>query len=154
MRKGKLIIKKKLIFKSGDKCFDTIEKIPMVVDQVDGKNIYGVNRITGSPLKVLSEHVIEMLVQDTVEEKAFFELAVSQQAYMFKAEGNDMFRFITIEGNSNTEEVVVLCKEIALKNTINFITPIADAYGLYVASQKSISEPAKKFSDWYFNISV
>lgn len=154
MRNGKLIIKKKTTFKVGDRCFDSIGKVPIVIDVVEKGDVYGKNMLTGNPLKVLPECLVDILVKDTIEE-SFFELSMDQQAFLFKNESKDMFKFYTVDNlSTNMNEAVVLCKEIEMMSMIIFMAPIADSYGLYVAGQKAISEPSKNFRDWYFNISI
>lgn len=155
MRKGELIIEQPKTISPGDRLFDIDLKLPVVVDKIEDEDILVRNRINKEKLTTNSRDLVKLLVKDTVEDDAFFEIKLEHQAFIYKNENKDQFFFITHDDTVlNIAFAVVLCKEPITQSTMNFIAPIADAYGMYVASQKAIGEPAKKFSDWYFSISI
>ena len=155
MRKGKLVIQEKKTFKAFDVCFDKVAKACVEILRVDGDNIWVRQKLTQNPGKVSADSLIELIVQDTVEDKKFFEIAPAQQHYLYKSAGRDQFHFITKDDLIRKKAIAyVLCKEVRMQGDINHIAPIANAYGMYVASQKAIGERAEKFEDWYFDVSI
>tara|TARA_R110000782_G_scaffold56886_2_gene118972 strand:+ start:377 stop:841 length:465 start_codon:yes stop_codon:yes gene_type:complete len=154
MRIGKLVVTKKVTFKVGDKCFDTVSKQNVEIKKMDGRGIWMQDEY-GNPHKGDAESLVDISVKDTVEETLFV-LGNDQKAYMYRSESKENFRFLTYTDFSNNEEetAVIIAKTIKLRSHVRFLSGIVDAYGMYVASQKAIKEPAKKFEDWFFNISI
>lgn len=155
MRKGKLIIEKKTTFKIGDRCFDSLGKIPLIITSTEKDDIFGEDMMTGNPVKIKADVIFVMRIQDTIEENAIFDVAIEQQSYLFSSESKDMLRFMTRNNHlTGFKDAIVLAKNIKMTEIVGYVAPICDFYGQYVASQKASNEPAKNFSDWYFNISI
>ena len=51
-------------------------------------------------------------------------------------------------------QAYVAAKNNEMQSVVNYIAPIVNAYGKYVASQKANKEPAKNFGDWFFDVSI
>jgi len=141
MRKGELIIESAKTIKSGDVYFDESEKLPIRVKEIKDGVILGENAITGNRLRVHSspENLSTIMVRDLMT-KELFNVEYDQYSYLFGCGTADTLRFFDRTDHKNEIQVaVVLCKMTKLMSTINYIDPIATAYGMYVAGQKEVS---------------
>ena len=158
MRKGKLLVVTKQVLKPGDICFDTTDKKCVDIVKMDSTGVLTQDTCTRvarpliSSVDVPADRFVELFIEDEVTEEVF-PLDPLQQSYVFKNESRDRLLFFTcLQGNKNI--AVALTKDVNMQHAMNKLSPVADLYGEYVASQKSIKEPAKHFDDWYFSVSV
>ena len=94
------------------------------------------------------------MIRDTVT-KEEFTLNAEQQSYVYKSGRGENVQFFTRNNHVLMEEqAIVFAKNMEMQVVVNYIAPVADAYGKYVAGQKSIGEPAKSFGDWFFDVSI
>lgn len=158
MRKGKLLIVEKSNLKGSDTCFDCEAKKPIDVIKIDNGYIITHDLITNTRLPVIDsvemnpDRFVNLFIEDEVTGEKF-EVIQFQQPYVYSSEGRDRLLFIT-QKIGPKEYAFVICKEAGTQSQINRFAPIADAYGKYVCQQKAINEPAKKFDDWYFAVSI
>lgn len=158
MRKGKLIVVEKSNIKPTDVCFDTVTKRCVEIMKIDNAGLFSRDVITGAPQQPIkdvglpAERFVELVIEDEVTEEVF-PLDPAQQGYIFKNEKRDRLLFFTCLSGEKTF-AVALSKDVNMQSVMNKMAPIADLYGEYVAGQKAIKEPAKRFNDWYFSVSV
>lgn len=158
MRKGKLLIVEKSSVKEADLCFDTEVKKPVDVVLIGKDSIITYEETTRTklePVNILTVspyRFVNLFVEDEVTGEKF-KIFAFQQSYVYSSEGRDRLLFIT-QKIGPEEYAFVICKESGTQSQINRFAPIADAYGMYICQQKAINEPAKKFNDWYFAVSI
>ena len=154
MRKGQLIKKDVSTLKPGDSAFDTSAKhfftvISIKDDAIEGRTIFG------SPCRVHKESVIIVLEVKDMITGEHFKLNATQQEYIYKSGKGDSLQFYTRANHLlDEEEAVVLAKNVEMQSQINDVSVVVDSYANYVASQKANGEPADKFTDWFFNVSI
>lgn len=158
MRKGKLKIETKKTIKPGDVCFDTVDKKCIDIIKIDDTGILTQDTCTRVARPLIksvglpADRFVGLFIEDEVTEEVF-PLDPIQQAYVFKNESRDRLLFFTcLQGDKNI--AVALTKDVNMQCAMNKLAPVADMYGEYVAAQKAIKEPAKRFNDWYFSVSV
>ena len=154
MRKGKLITERAKTIKPGDVYLDKGVKLMVTVGSVENGIVKGETSI-GQPCKTDAKSLVILTIFDQKEEVSF-DLDHSQQEYLYKNYREHDYNFFVKKDPLNNYKpyAVVFTKDVKMIDHINHMSPIADAYGMYVASQKAIGEPAKKFEDWYFDVSV
>jgi len=156
MRKGKLLIETPKTIKPNDIYFDIQEKITIIIHSLKEGIITGRDITTGNEIRVHSnvDNLKQLLVQDVINDDVF-ELNYEQQAYLYKCGLGSDFQFFDRKNEKyNIQEACVLAKNLNQVSMVRNIDLIATSYGMYVAGQKSINEPAKKFSDWHFDVSI
>jgi len=144
MRKGQLIKKDVSTLKAGDSAFCTHAKHFFTVKEIDGEVIHGTSPM-GNPCRIRKDSVIiDLKVEDVMTGETFL-LNSEQQEYIYKSGKGDNLQFYTRYNQLLGED------EAALTNEAE---KIVDAYAKYVTSQKVNNEPAEKFKDWFFNVSI
>lgn len=81
----------------------------------------------------------------------------TQAEYLEKKLEENVFSFIDVaiyDSGELVRRAHVLTKQAKAMEFVDDIAPLAMQYGKYVASQKASGEGAKKFRDWYFDISI
>ena len=154
MRKGQLIKQDISTLKPGDSAFCTSAKHFFTVKKISPETIEGIT-IFGNPCKIHKESVIIVLkVKDMITQEEFT-LNSTQQEYVYKCGKGESLLFYTRNNELlKEEEAVVLAKNIRMQSTISSMAVIVDAYAKYVTSQKANGEPAQKFTDWFFDVSI
>jgi hypothetical protein len=154
MRKGELIKEDIKRLKAGDRAFDTSTKQFFVVTTIEDDAING-KLLSGGPCRIQKDSVIcQLKIMDTVTREEFI-LNAEQQAYVYKSGRGDNVSFFTRDNQLLMEtQAIVAAKNVEMQGVVNYIEPIVNAYGKYVASQKANKEPAKNFKDWFFDISI
>jgi len=156
MRRGQLLVEKPRTVKPGDIYFDIQEKICIKISTIDEGIINGEDAIIGNPLRVHSnaDNLRHLVVEDVITHERF-ETAYGLQAYLYKCGKSDNFKFYDRTNHKHEiQEAVVLCRENNQASLVKNMNVMATAYGNYVANQKAIGEPAKKFEDWHFDVSI
>ena len=157
MRKGKLLIREKSSISEREVCFDRVNKCPVEVISENVGNYTIVHKLT----RIVSQifHIdfditsfVDLFIEDEITGE-IFPLEVTQQTYIFSNENRNHLKFFT-HFNGSKNIATVLSKDMIMQSMVNHFSPIGDSYGIYVAQQKSINEPAKNFGDWYFSVSV
>lgn len=158
MRKGKLLIVENLTIKEKGIYFDTEKKMVVEVIKITDNAVKIqeiMNRHASYSIDILTVNegrLVKLIIEDDVTYDKF-EIIHFQQYYIYSAPSRDRLFFITHK-IAHQEFAYAVCKESGTQSQINKFAPIADAYGKYVCQQKAINEPAKKFDDWYFAVSI
>lgn len=158
MRKGRLLITPKNLLKPGELCFDTLDKRCILIVKIDDNGILTEEASTRTARPAIShvglpaDRFVALSIEDEVTDEVF-PLDPLQQSYIFRSENRDRVLFFTCRAGGK-EIAVVLSKDVNMQHTMNKMAPVADAYGEYVAVQKSMKEPAKRFADWFHSVSV
>ncbi|MHA1123832.1 MAG: hypothetical protein ACTSPC_13640 [Candidatus Heimdallarchaeota archaeon] len=154
MRKGQLIKKDVSTLKAGDSAFCTHAKHFFTVKEIDGEVIHGTSPM-GNPCRIRKDSVIIDLKDEDVMTGETFLLNSEQQEYIYKSGKGDNLQFYTRYNQLlGEDEAVVLAKNSKMMALTNEAEKIVDAYAKYVTSQKVNNEPAEKFKDWFFNVSI
>ena len=138
----------------GDIYFDIQEKKWFKISTIEEGIINGEDAVIGGPIRVHSsvDNLRHLVVEDVIT-KERFETAYQLQSYLFKSGKADHFKFYDRTNHKHEiQEAVVLCHDVNQTSMVKDMDVIATAYGNYVANQKAIGEPAKKFSDWHFDV--
>ena len=157
MRKGELLIEA-IKPKKGMRLFNkTVKKAVDILGNDDGNLICVNSNFRVNPSKIIedTDEFVRILVKDRMTGECF-ELHESQQEYIYKKDRNADFYFYTKTDHKEEKREVafIFAKNVGMISVVKLANSLADAYGMYVAGQKSINEPAKKFEDWYFDVSV
>ena len=156
MRKGELVIEPAKP-KSGLRLFNKTVKKAMDIQKNDDGNLICLDaNYRNNPSKIIdgTDEFVRLLVKDRMSGE-FFELHESQHEYIYRKDRTAEFYFHTKDDHAEDRKVAfIFAKNIGMISIVRLASCLADAYGMYVASQKAINEPAKKFEDWYFDVSV
>lgn len=156
MRRGQLLIETPRTVKPGDIYFDIQEKMCIKISTIEEGIINGEDAITRAPLRVHSnvENLRHLVVEDVITHERF-ETAYDLQSYLYRCGKTDNFKFYDRTNHKHEiQEAVILCHSINQTSLVKIMDVMATAYGNYVAGQKMKKEPAKKFSDWHFDVSI
>ena len=151
-----MIIEKPKTIKPGDIFFDSNAKVMFKVGKLEDGVITGVNPVNGGTIRIhaQSDDLHHLIVEDAITEERF-EISYDQQAYLYKSGMGKDFKFFDRTNHMyNIQEAVILAKNLNQTIFVKEMNVIANEYGMYVAGQKAINEPAKTFEDWHFEVSI